>query len=133
MIMVLPAMLYAQTPTADSNVPASPSNTQGSKESGFNSYGSYEGSNESVVPTQISYLKLLSFPLFALISPLAFPEYYVFTKEPTLSQSFKNYWHSIYFKVPLKLEILDEDNIDVKPSTDLTKTGTQLATKKTKP
>ncbi len=77
----------------------------------FTSYGFYEEKGEEFVPTRISYFKLVFFPLLTVGTPITFPAYYIFTKEPKLSQSLSNYWEGIYYKVPYDVESVADEKI----------------------
>ena len=81
------------------------------EQSSFTSYGDYEEKEEEFVPTRISYIKLLTFPILAVGTPITFTTYYIFTKEPKLGQSFSNYWRSIYFNVPYDVDSIADQKI----------------------
>jgi tetratricopeptide (TPR) repeat protein len=66
------------------------------------SYGLYQSDVTSYTPKRISPLKIFTFPVMVIVSPIAFPTYYVHTKEPVLTQSFKNYWSWIHYRVPFQ-------------------------------
>jgi tetratricopeptide (TPR) repeat protein len=68
------------------------------------SYGYYETDKETYVPTRVAPLKVLTFPLMVIASPLVFPGYYANTKEPQLKKSFHNYCDWIYFRVPIRVD-----------------------------
>lgn len=97
-----PSVVCAQEESADSV-----------EQSNFSSYGSYEEDVDSFVPTRVEKWKVGTFPLAVVFSPLIFPGYYVFTKEPDLKKSMHNYFSWIYYRVPLTIEEIQHENIVV--------------------
>jgi len=75
------------------------------------SYGSYRYEKDSYVPERISPLKIVTFPLMVLASPIAFPAYYAHTKEPNFNESMNNYWQWIHYRVPYKIEDISTQKI----------------------
>ena len=74
------------------------------------------------VAKRISYHKLLSYPFFVLATPIVFPAYYSYTKEPNLHNSFKGYWRWIDYKVPCELSEIANSKITF-PNPRLRKEG----------
>ncbi|MBU1864047.1 MAG: hypothetical protein KKH94_10325 [Candidatus Omnitrophica bacterium] len=90
--------------------------------SSFASYGSYEEKDEAFIPSRISPVKLVTFPIMAVAVPVVFPGYYIYTKEPKLKQSFTNYWRWIYYKVSYDTKsIVDQELTFPRPSKVKTK------------
>lgn len=80
--------------------------------SSFLTYGSFEEKHEEYTPQRTNYLKIISFPVLAILSPVIFPGYYVFSEEPNLAQAFQNYWQGIYYRVPYETQHLAEKDIE---------------------